>query len=280
VVQSAQSRPALLAADRPSAATAWLTPSPKTRVGGLRHRPSGRPCRRGRFHPINTPPSRPCAYKTAPGRRKWPNQDPISEAGGINLYRFNRSNPLRYVDALGLEVEGEPEPTEADAPLGEILPIRYGPGQAPREEIEREAEDLLKRGGPANMEIRAATGEKEEEQGWLAKFLDRLLTGEWIFRGGGKNPGNLTPRPCDKGMLSGRDTLSNPYPLKPGQRPPLPAGKPIQVIDISKLPLGSVLRDGAPLGPQPPGHVSIGPNVPADVVKDAIFDTIPERATR
>jgi hypothetical protein len=76
-------------------------------------------------------------------------------------------------------------------------------------------------------------------------------------------------------MLSARDSLSNPWPLAPGQQPPLPAGKPIQVIDTSRLPAGSVVPDGIP-----PGHVSIGPNVPAQTVKDAIIETIPASATR
>jgi len=101
-----------------------------------------------------------------------------------------------------------------------------------------------------------------------------------VYRGGGKNPGNLTPRPVDQGMLSTRDSLSNPWPLAPGQKPPLPAGQPIQVIDTSKLPAGSVVPDGAPNGDLPAGHVSIGPNVPADVVKDAIVETIPKTVTQ
>jgi hypothetical protein len=103
---------------------------------------------------------------------------------------------------------------------------------------------------------------------------------EKLYRGGGSNPGNLTPRPKDEGMLSTRDSLSNPWPLAPGQKPPLPAGEPIQVIDTSKLPVGSVKVDGAPHGSQPPGHVSIGPNVPAEKVKSAIVETIPKSKTK
>jgi RHS repeat-associated protein len=107
----------------------------------------------------------------------------------------------------------------------------------------------------------------------LAKSSKNAIP-ERVYRGGGKNPGNLTPRPIDEGMLSTRDSLSNPWPLNAGQKPPLKAGEPIQVIDTSKLPSGSVIPDGAPFGSQPPGHVSIGPNVPADVIKDAIIETI------
>ena len=92
---------------------------------------------------------------------------------------------------------------------------------------------------------------------------------EYVYRGGGKNPGSLKPRPVDEGMLSVRDSLSNPWPLKPGQQPPLPVGKPIQVIDTAKLPKGTVIPDNIP-----PGHVSIGPNVDPQIVKNAIVDTI------
>jgi hypothetical protein len=118
----------------------------------------------------------------------------------------------------------------------------------------------------------------------LGRFVDFLAADgtipSTVYRGGGKNPGNLTPRPVDQGMLSTRDSLSNPYPLKPGQRAPLPAGQPIQVIDTSKLPTGSVVRDGAPFGPQQAGHASIGPNVPAETVKQAIKETIPASETK
>ena len=99
----------------------------------------------------------------------------------------------------------------------------------------------------------------------------------FIFRGGGKNPGSLTPRPKDEGFLSARDALSNP--TKRGRKAPLESGEPIQVIDTSKLPRGSVIVDGG-VGGRAPGHVSIGPNVPAQTIKDAIVETIPKSATR
>jgi RHS repeat-associated protein len=37
-----------------------------------------------------------------PNFQRWLNQDPIQEAGGINLYRFNYNNPLAYIDPYGL----------------------------------------------------------------------------------------------------------------------------------------------------------------------------------
>lgn len=97
----------------------------------------------------------------------------------------------------------------------------------------------------------------------------------YLYRAGGSNPGAFKPRPQDKGMLSTRDSLSNPWPLEPGELPVFPAGRPIQVIDTSRLPPGSVVVDGAPYGPAAPGHVSIGPNVDKQVVKNAVIRTIP-----
>ncbi|MDR3414385.1 MAG: RHS repeat-associated core domain-containing protein, partial [Formivibrio sp.] len=37
-----------------------------------------------------------------PNLQRWLNQDPIGEAGGINLYRMVGNNPINYVDPLGL----------------------------------------------------------------------------------------------------------------------------------------------------------------------------------
>jgi RHS repeat-associated protein len=90
---------------------------------------------------------------------------------------------------------------------------------------------------------------------------------ELIYRGGGSNPRNFAP--SADGMVSTRGTLSNPWPCDP-LKAPLPATKDIQVIETAKLPKGSVVPDGAPYGPQPEGHVSIGPNVPPATIKAAL----------
>ena len=73
----------------------------KTRVWGFRQPPSGRfSSRRRRTRAIATGSTR-CAYKTASGRRQWPNRDPIGERGGVNLYGFVGNTPINFVDTDG-----------------------------------------------------------------------------------------------------------------------------------------------------------------------------------
>jgi len=57
---------------------------------------------RRRFRSMFTPGWRACAYRTASGRAKWPNRDPIGEVGGNNLYNFVGNDPIRRIDSLGL----------------------------------------------------------------------------------------------------------------------------------------------------------------------------------
>jgi len=48
-----------------------------------------------------TPGSRACGYKTASGRAKWLNRDPIGEHGGLNLYGFVFNDPVNLYDPDG-----------------------------------------------------------------------------------------------------------------------------------------------------------------------------------
>jgi len=103
-----------------SAAT--LTSPSKTRARNFCPTPSGRPSRRDRRrHGIATG-SRPCAYKTASGRSKWPNRDPGGESAFLmrwfprhlrdnghrvrmvqhSDYTFNGNDGLGRFEPLGL----------------------------------------------------------------------------------------------------------------------------------------------------------------------------------
>jgi len=50
-----------------------------------------------------TPGLRACGYRTASGRAKWPNRDPIGELGGLNLYAYCYNSPINYFDRDGLD---------------------------------------------------------------------------------------------------------------------------------------------------------------------------------
>lgn len=89
----------------------------KARARGFNSSPSGRKSRRARVRSMFTPGSRVCAYKTASGRREWPNRDPVSENGfwtltgqlflnqdvAGNPYTFVSNEPLGRMDSLGLQ---------------------------------------------------------------------------------------------------------------------------------------------------------------------------------
>jgi hypothetical protein len=87
-----------------------------------------------------------------------------------------------------------------------------------------------------------------------------------IFRQGSASPSNLKLRPKDEGVLSFRESLSNSYPLPPGQLPVFRPGKEYRQFDVSKLPAGSVIYDH-----HPPGHVGVR-GVSVKELIDAIVD--------
>ena len=108
---------------------------------------------------------------------------------------------------------------------------------------------------------------------WEAVATDVMIGAAWVFgtalrdggtiiyRGGGRSPNNLVPRPKDNGELSFRDSISNAL----GEEPVLRSGKEFIAVDISKLPPGSVIWDNVP-----DGHVSVK-NVPLEIMQDALI---------
>jgi uncharacterized protein RhaS with RHS repeats len=76
----------------------------KTRVGVFCRRPPGRH-RVRRSQVARLASGCPAhGYKTASGRGKWLNRDPLGIAGGLNLYAYVGNNPISGVDPLGLVV--------------------------------------------------------------------------------------------------------------------------------------------------------------------------------
>lgn len=123
MVQGCQSCIPSLAAGPLSAARSgaltptWATSTAETRVGGPRCGASSRLSRRDRRRREIATGSRGCRYKTASGRLKWPNRDPINEAGfnaaarnvgnsdpnqELNLYAFVFNSPNGFIDSDGL----------------------------------------------------------------------------------------------------------------------------------------------------------------------------------
>ena len=76
------------------------------------------------------------------------------------------------------------------------------------------------------------------------------MDGETLYRSGGSNPGNLKLRVGEEKGISFRDSLSNPIGAK--DQPVFKPGDSYIAVSSSKLPDGSVIRDG-----RPAGHVNV-----------------------
>jgi RHS repeat-associated protein len=189
-----------------------------------------------------------------PNAGRWFSRDPLGETSdpAVNLYRYVRGDPISLTDPRGLIV-GPITPPFGPAPDNPCAPSGGGPNAGGPDEdpfdiamrpknpfvpLGVEVEDLAGRGGGG---------------------------GRSIFRNGGSNPSNLTPRESiGEKDLSFRDSLSNPYPK--GEQPVFRPGGQYIEVDPSKLPSGSVIYDN-----NPAGHVSVSPVGPG-TIRDAIIN--------
>jgi RHS repeat-associated protein len=69
-----------------------------------------------------------------PELQRWPNQDPIGESGGNNLYRFVHNSPINRTDPLGLFVSANPDDA---ARLGDVYRSAYQDFNAWKEDCEK-----------------------------------------------------------------------------------------------------------------------------------------------
>jgi RHS repeat-associated protein len=96
----------------------------------------------------------------APNLQRWITQDPLEEAGGINLYRFALNNPVHWIDADGL------------APVQNNTSPRYSPSPRPVDPLLRQIEFELQTRGYA--EARTMFNQRQREQ-MREEFLSRPL---------------------------------------------------------------------------------------------------------
>jgi RHS repeat-associated protein len=113
-----------------------------------------------------------------PNLQRWLNQDPIGEAGGINLYQFVENNPLSLIDPLGLQDEDD---RELDARLqvastgsGMFADLGYGKEEKEQhDQIICEGKQALKKGAKEigkELAIQAAIMVTTEGLGNLARL--------------------------------------------------------------------------------------------------------------
>jgi RHS repeat-associated protein len=217
----------------------------------------------------------------------------------LNLYSYTLNNPINFTDPLGLEPEkkegffskvgkafkafGKGVANKVSSTVVKILRLSKEPEKVLKEDVQVYIDLAGDYQEYANNPTDVNDAIKESiEQGNLptavaeaaGEVVPDLLLGKiipippFIFREGRTNPGSLTPRDVDGGILSFRDSLSNPYPLPQGQLPVFKFGNEYFKVDTSKLPVGSVIPDNVP-----PGHVGIkGAMATPEQIKAAVVD--------
>jgi RHS repeat-associated protein len=207
----------------------------------------------------------------SPVLHRFINPDPARFLADINFYRYCYDSPTNCADRFGLLGGGPEEDEEPSTPrpntAPEDMPARLVLGNdvvdasERLDEMEEEAEaearatDPLSKLSPAEqMAIARGACPTNPE---IARAIELR---ELFYRAGKTNLGNFKLRPGEAG-LSARDTLSNPWPLAPGQRPVFRLGDSYVEIDPAKLPIDSWEIE-------PDGHVSI--TAAPEVIQNAI----------
>jgi RHS repeat-associated protein len=208
----------------------------------------------------------------SPVLHRFINPDPARFLADINFYRYCYDSPTNCADRFGLLGGGPEEDEEPSTPrpntAPEDMPARLVLGNdvvdasERLDEMEEEAEaearatDPLSKLSPAEqMAIARGACPTNPE---IARAIELR---ELFYRAGKTNLGNFKLRPGEAG-LSARDTLSNPWPLAPGQRPVFRLGDSYVEIDPAKLPIDSWEIE-------PDGHVSI--TAAPEVIQNAII---------
>jgi RHS repeat-associated protein len=224
--------------------------------------------------------------------QRFISEDPLGFGGGdINLYAYTSNSPTNFTDPSGLSTGGArarlssiaARKLNVDYVLGFIAneaagfgdrfgdmcvpdyvklfypgfnPVRFLRDLTPGGATIDYSSSAYRNGGDNAtivtfvLGVGAAGGGSEPSAG-----PDRT-----IYRGGGTNPGNF--KPGSDGGVSFRDSLSNPYPLEPGQQPVFGHGAKWSGINTGDLPPGSVRFDGG-TGRYAAGHVSVRGVAPA-----------------
>ena len=229
-----------------------------------------------------------------PSLQRWLNQDPLGEAGGLNLYGFVLNDPINLVDDSGLQ----PAPVQPRSTRSRI------PGVVPDPAINREIEREMRARGLTRSQVELEREIMETQVARNTRDRDRMflpnppyLGNEPIirpstprpppqpptkpcpenqppnvsqnappvlWREGRTSPSNLKERPQDVDGVSFRANLSNPLPK--GDRPVFRTGEDYFGIDTSRLPANSRIIPDA----NDPFHFGVKGATPQEIQKAVI----------
>jgi uncharacterized protein RhaS with RHS repeats len=179
----------------------------------------------------------------------------------FNRYAYANNNPYRYIDPNGMEgistlwMPNNAPLVVAGKAFGSLA--AYGTALANSDAaLKNAALEGMRESREVNIEVGLllatmgrGKGSAEAEEGIL-------------YRAGGSNPGSFKMR-SGEDAVSFRDSLSNP--ADAAAKPVFKPGDQFVGVDSSKLPAGSVVRDGSP-----PGHVSV--TAAPDQIRNAIVE--------